>query len=365
MLTRIARQGYKGQARNFYWSSKSSSVKTVERVPEGEATDILSKIKKDHDKNRQILRDIENVAVVEYKKFPALAHWNKDSPDYVPAERDEEEIKRENDAFNYTIDNLKNSLKLQEEIYQKIEQLDRPYLRGTPGTTTNVFRGELKDYSEPTGHNFRSFEQDHNEMLKQDANKHRFARDVVFTPKHSVDTSNLRQWQQEVENRPVNDHFHHDKGFKYDVTTPYEQRYPHVADRLGYPEFLGDNFDRLFRLEDEKVHPNYLDQPFVQTPPINPSSELNFAEGEVIYENKNVIEWSKLTQLVGSGSAFFICMWKPFHQVFTNIPGPSTFEEFPIPFFEMNPYNIDNYGLGIFAIPILLYSIMRFVAVRP
>ena len=33
------------------------------------------------------------------------------------------------------------------------------------------------------------------------------------------------EWPKELMNRPVNKKFHHDKGYKYDVDTPYDQRY--------------------------------------------------------------------------------------------------------------------------------------------
>jgi hypothetical protein len=59
-------------------------------------------------------------------------------------------------------------------------------------------------------------------------------------------------------NRPVNDHFHPDKGSKYDVETPYGERYPYLADRLGHPEILGTPFERLMRLESDIYHPQNL-----------------------------------------------------------------------------------------------------------
>lgn len=364
MLTRVARSGLRGQARSFFWASKSSAVKPVERA-EQQPTDILSKVARDHAASRERMREIEEVAVVEYRKTPALGHWNKDSPEYVPAERDEEELQRANDGFNATIDNLKHSLKLQEELYRKIEAMDRPYLRGTPGLNTNVFPGQVRDYSNPTGHNFTSIEEYEQSLLAEHANKHRFVNDIVFTNKFALEPSNIRQWQQEVDNRPVNPHFHKDKGFKWDVTTPYEQRYPHVADRLGYPEFLGDDVDRLFRLENEMVHPNYLDQPFVQTPPINADSSLDYGEGEVVYENPAILEWSKLCQVGAAGYLGFYAFWKPYHKLYaTSIPSASTFEDFPIPFFEMNAYNFDNYGVGFVAIPMTIYLAVQVVMVR-
>lgn len=66
-------------------------------------------------------------------------------------------------------------------------------------------------------------------------------------------------WKKEIEERPVTKNFHPDKGYKYDVETPYEERYPYQADRLGHPEILGNPFERLMRLEGEMFHPQYLD----------------------------------------------------------------------------------------------------------
>jgi len=62
-----------------------------------------------------------------------------------------------------------------------------------------------------------------------------------------------------LDNRKVNDHFHPDKGSKYDIATPYEERYPYMADRLGHPEILGTPFERLMRLESDIYHPVFLD----------------------------------------------------------------------------------------------------------
>jgi len=47
------------------------------------------------------------------------------------------------------------------------------------------------------------------------------------------------------------------------VETPYEQRTPFMADRLGHPEILGTPFERLMRLEADIFHPANLNQPFV------------------------------------------------------------------------------------------------------
>ena len=62
-----------------------------------------------------------------------------------------------------------------------------------------------------------------------------------------------------MDSRPVNKNYHKDKGYKFDVELKYDEKFPHVADRLGYPEILGTPIERLLRLEGEIYHPNYLD----------------------------------------------------------------------------------------------------------
>ena len=61
-----------------------------------------------------------------------------------------------------------------------------------------------------------------------------------------------------------------------------------MADRLGHPEILGTPFERLMRLEADIYHPANLNQPFVQIPKADPHSDLNFEEGEVIYEHNQI-----------------------------------------------------------------------------
>lgn len=358
MLTRLVRKGNNNAvARSFFWGKTtpaqvSSAAPSV--VPEH---DIVERVKKTHDENRSVIDQIRDHAVIDYKEYPKASHWDKNSPDYVPAPRDEENTYKAIDAFNRTIDDLKHSLKLQEEIYTMIENLDRPYLRGKKGTETNVYN-EVKDYSNPLGHNFRSEKEMEMEELAKGANKHRFINDVIFTPKWTQELSNYKSWDQEIENRPVNSHFHADKGYKFDVGVPYEQRYPHVADRLGCPELLGSGWDRLFRLENEYLHPNFLDQPFVQTPPIDADKDLNFSEGEVIYENPNVIEWAKLSHTTGAFALFFYAVWKPYHTLVASpIPSPSVFDELSLPYFNMNTYAFDNYNLSAWMIPAIAYVV--------
>lgn len=109
-------------------------------------------------------------------------------------------------------------------------------------------------------------------------NENRWVDDTVYYPKYHK-MSNEVAWEKELEGRPVNKHFHHSKGYKYDVEVPYEARYEYLADRLGHPEILGTPVERLLRLEGDIYHPNYLNQPFVKMPNPQPHDSLNFEEG--------------------------------------------------------------------------------------
>ncbi len=92
---------------------------------------------------------------------------------------------------------------------------------------------------------------------------------------------------------PVNPHFHTEKGYKFDIETPYEKRFPHVADRLGHPEVLLKPWEGLLRINKTLPHPSFIDQPFIQVPKAEPDEDLDFAKGEILYENENIMEWSK------------------------------------------------------------------------
>jgi len=70
-------------------------------------------------------------------------------------------------------------------------------------------------------------------------------------------------------------------------------KFPHVADRLGYPIMEEAPIERIFGLERGPAHPGYQFQPFVQTPSMNPDENLDFRLGETIYENRGVLEWTR------------------------------------------------------------------------
>ncbi len=60
-----------------------------------------------------------------------------------------------------------------------------------------------------------------------------------------------------LKNRPTTHHYDHDKGSKYDVEWTEDQKFPHVADRLGYPLFREDPIERIFGIERAPAHPGY------------------------------------------------------------------------------------------------------------
>ena len=51
-------------------------------------------------------------------------------------------------------------------------------------------------------------------------------------------------------------------------------------------------------MENVFSHPAYQWQPFVQTPPLNPHEDINFEQGETVYENKWVKDWVLFWRLV-------------------------------------------------------------------
>ena len=114
-----------------------------------------------------------------------------------------------------------------------------------PGNTRNV-TGGVKNYFPKGDLGFKNDVPELDEEVWQYKNENRFLDQTIFYPKYSP-CQHITDWQKEIENRPATSKFHPDKGYKYDVATPYEERHPHVADRKGYPEILGTPFERLMR----------------------------------------------------------------------------------------------------------------------
>ena len=84
------------------------------------------------------LKKLEENAKVEYRVYPYKPHQDPSSPEYIPSELDEYHDKLYVSAYNTVIDNFKNDLKVQREVWDAINNLDRPYKRGIPGVHTNL-----------------------------------------------------------------------------------------------------------------------------------------------------------------------------------------------------------------------------------
>ena len=102
-----------------------------------------------------------------------------------------------------------------------------------------------------------------------------------------------KKWQAQLDSRPETSHYDHSKGTPYDIEWTEDQKFPHVATRLGFPMLREEPIEKILGFERAPAHPGYQFQPFVKTPSIDPDDSLNFEQGEVIYENPGVGEWVK------------------------------------------------------------------------
>lgn len=101
-------------------------------------------------------------------------------------------------------------------------------------------------------------------------------------------------YQKELDSLPVNHHPHHGAFTENEVEWTEDQKFPHVANRLGYPIMAESPLEKIIGLERAPAHPSYQFQPFVQTPSMDPDPSLNFEAAETIYENKRVGEWVRM-----------------------------------------------------------------------
>jgi hypothetical protein len=106
------------------------------------------------------------------------------------------------------------------------------------------------------------------------------------------------EFQKIKDSRPSTKHYDHDRGDKYEIEWREDQKFPHIASRLGYPILRESPIERIIGLERAPAHPGYQLQPFVQVPSMDPDPNLNFEEGEVIYENKALLEWVRFWKTI-------------------------------------------------------------------
>lgn len=127
---------------------------------------------------------------------------------------------------------------------------------------------------------------------------------------------------REKEQLPVNKHPDSRAFSKNEVEWTEAQKFPHVANRLGYPEFGESPIERMFGIERAQAHPSYQLQAFVQTPSMDPDPALNFEIDETIYENKRVGEWVRMWKWIMFGVLPF---WPAFYtfEIYQNDGVPS------------------------------------------
>jgi hypothetical protein len=100
--------------------------------------------------------------------------------------------------------------------------------------------------------------------------------------------------QKEWDALPVNHHPDPRAFHKHEVEWSEYQKFPHVADRLGYP-ILGESpLERIIGAERAPAHPSFQFQAFVQAPSMDPDPTLNFEAAETVYENKRIGEWIRM-----------------------------------------------------------------------
>jgi hypothetical protein len=77
---------------------------------------------------------IEDFACEKLKNYPYhIDHWNPEKEGYVAAERDEDRMKRSVDGYNNMVGRLREEIEIQKVYQSKLENLQREYLKGTPG----------------------------------------------------------------------------------------------------------------------------------------------------------------------------------------------------------------------------------------
>jgi len=309
--------------------------------------------------------NVDEMMNVEYKSFPSdVTHWIPESPEYVESPLDEERLRKSIKSHNEIIDGFKRDLEIQRQYQEAIQNMDRPYLHSsTPGIDSNVY-SSVKDYSIPFRNPLKTPEQVNNEGLQTLSNEKWPVNAAAYHSRISK-PSNILEWEEELKNRPVTEHYHHDKGSKFDVRVPLEERYPHVADRLGHPEIFPTPLETLLRLERFLCHPGYLDQPFVKIPNAEPDTDLDFTSGEILYQNPKAAEWGRFWSANYLFTLVYLAGWNPYISfVVSSTPSFKVREEVFAPFYEQNWYNWDYYQMFpiVFGAVAYLYLISGLVS---
>jgi len=121
---------------------------------------------------------------------------------------------------------------------------------------------------------------------------------------------------------------------------------------------LGTPFERLMRLESDIFHPACLDQPFVQLPKADPVADLNFEEGEIIYENSQIQEWAKFWKLTGMSVYSWFVLFVPYQLILkTHMPLSDAYNNLFLNYYTHSYYNFDPSEVHLPIVAgVLLYS---------
>lgn len=65
------------------------------------------------------------------------------------------------------------------------------------------------------------------------------------------------RFEENLKNLPTTSHYDHDKGTKYEIEWREDQKFPHVATRLGYPELHEEPIEKILGIERAPAHPGY------------------------------------------------------------------------------------------------------------
>lgn len=66
-----------------------------------------------------------------------------------------------------------------------------------------------------------------------------------------------KRYNEQLKARPKTHHYNHNKGTKYDVEWTEDQKFPHVATRLGFPILREEPIERIVGIERAPAHPGY------------------------------------------------------------------------------------------------------------
>lgn len=153
-----------------------------------------------------------------------------------------------------------------------------------------------------------------NQMAHFDSNETSFSIDNKFFEFYHRYREPGRTWKSKTQqldhekllaSLPEDHHPDPRKISQHEIEFTEAEKFPHVANRKGYPIMAEEPFERILGLERLYAHPSYQIQPFVQTPSMDPDPTLNFEQAETVYENKTIGEWIRMWRWIMAGTLPF------------------------------------------------------------